>query len=278
VTLRELFAATSLQGRAAGLESDRAVSNVAYDSRQVKPGTVFVALRGVNTDGARFAPQAIANGAIAVVAETAAPAGITVPWVQVSGARAARAELAAAFYRHPSEELVLVGITGTNGKTTTSYVLASIFEAAGIKCGRIGTIGYRVGAREVDAARTTPEAPELQQMLRGMVSEGCGACVMEVSSHALALRRADSLRFAAGVFTNLTRDHLDFHGDMEAYFGAKRRLFEILPDGAVGVINVDDRRGPELVGAARRPVTYAIDAAADVRPGPLSFTLDGLAF
>ena len=115
-------------------------------------------------------------------------------------------------------------------------------------------------------------------MLRGMVSEGCGACVMEVSSHALALRRADSLRFAAGVFTNLTRDHLDFHGDMEAYFGAKRRLFEILPDGAVGVINVDDRRGPELVGAARRPVTYAIDAAADVRPGPLSFTLDGLAF
>ena len=278
MTLAELFAATSLKSQATGAGSGQAVTGVTYDSRQVKPGAVFVALRGVNADGSRFAPQAIANGAIAVVAETAAPAGVTVPWIQVPGARAALAELAAAFHGNPSEELALVGITGTNGKTTTSYVLASIFEAAGIRCGRIGTIGYRIGSRELEAPRTTPEAPELQQMLRGMVAEGCGACVMEVSSHALALRRADGLRFAAGVFTNLTRDHLDFHGDMEAYFGAKRRLFEILPEGAVGVINVDDRRGAELVAAARRPVTYAIDAAADVRPGPLTFTLDGLEF
>jgi UDP-N-acetylmuramoyl-L-alanyl-D-glutamate--2,6-diaminopimelate ligase len=254
------------------------VSGIAYDSRQVKPGAIFVALRGVNADGTRFAPQAIANGAVAVVAETARPSGLTVDWIQVPSARAALAELSAAFYRNPSEELVLVGITGTNGKTTTSYVLSSIFEAAGMKCGRIGTIGYRVGARELDASRTTPEAPELQQMLRGMLAEGCGACVMEVSSHALALRRADNLRFAAAVFTNLTRDHLDFHGDMEAYFSAKRRLFEILPEGAVGVINVDDRRGTDMVSATRRPVTYAIDGAADVRPGPLMFTLEGLAF
>jgi UDP-N-acetylmuramoyl-L-alanyl-D-glutamate--2,6-diaminopimelate ligase len=254
------------------------VTAIAYDSRQVKPGAVFVALRGVNADGTRFVPQALAAGAIAVVAETAAPAAGSVPWIQVANARAALAELAAAFYRNPSEELALVGITGTNGKTTTSYVLASIFEAAGITCGRIGTIGYRIGARELDAPRTTPEAPALQQMLRAMLADGCGACVMEVSSHALALRRADSLRFAAGVFTNLTRDHLDFHGDMEAYFNAKRRLFEILPDGAVGIINVDDRRGADMVAAARRPVTYAIDGAADVRPGPLTFTLEGLAF
>ena len=254
------------------------VTAIALDSRQVTPGAIFFALRGVNADGARFVPQAIANGAIAIVAETAAPAGTTVPWLQVGNARAAMAEAAAAFYRDPSAELALVGITGTNGKTTTSYVLASIFEAAGVKCGRIGTIGYTVGGREVDAARTTPEAPELQRMLRDMVSNGFGACVMEVSSHALALRRADSLRFAAGVFTNLTRDHLDFHGDMESYFVAKRRLFEILPDGAAGVVNVDDRRGADLVAAARRPVTYAIDAAADVRPGPLSFSLEGLAF
>jgi UDP-N-acetylmuramoyl-L-alanyl-D-glutamate--2,6-diaminopimelate ligase len=278
VTLRELFASTSFRSRAGAADTAQPVTAVTYDSRQVTPGAVFVALRGVNMDGTRFAAQAIASGAIAVVAETAPPAGVTVPWIQVPGARAALAELAAAFHGNPSEEMALVGITGTNGKTTTSYVLASIFEAAGIKCGRIGTIGYRIGARELDAPRTTPEAPELQQMLRGMVAEGCGACVMEVSSHALALRRADSLRFAAGVFTNLTRDHLDFHGDMEAYFAAKRRLFEILPEGAVGVINVDDRRGAELVAAARRPVSYAIDAAADVRPGPLTFTLDGLAF
>jgi UDP-N-acetylmuramoyl-L-alanyl-D-glutamate--2,6-diaminopimelate ligase len=254
------------------------VTAIAYDSRRVTPGAVFVALRGVNADGARFAPQAIAKGAIAVVAETAAPAGIAVPWAQVPSARAALAELAASFYANPSEELALVGITGTNGKTTTSYVLASIFESAGIKCGRIGTIGYRIGARELDAPRTTPEAPELQQMLRDMLKEGCGACVMEVSSHALALRRADNLRFAAGIFTNLTRDHLDFHGDMGSYFAAKRRLFEILPEGAVGVINADDRRGADLAATARRPVTYAIDAPADVRPGPLSFSLDGLSF
>jgi UDP-N-acetylmuramoyl-L-alanyl-D-glutamate--2,6-diaminopimelate ligase len=254
------------------------VTGIAYDSRHVKPGAVFVALRGVNADGARFVPQAIANGAIAVVAETAAPAGVSVPWTRVSNARAALAELSAEFYKHPSDQLVLVGITGTNGKTTTAYVLSSIFEAAGIKCGRIGTIGYRVGNREMDAPRTTPEAPELQRMLRAMLAEGCGACVMEVSSHALALRRADNLRFAAGIFTNLTRDHLDFHGDMEAYFNAKRRLFEVLPEGAVGVINADDRRGADFVAAAKRPVTYAIDAAADVRSGPLTFTLEGLAF
>ena len=251
---------------------------IAYDSRQVKPGAIFVALRGVHADGARFVPQAIANGAAAVVAESSPPAGVAVPWVQVPSARAALAELAAEFYGHPSEQLAVVGITGTNGKTTTSYLLAAIFEAAGIKCGRLGTIGYLVGGREQNASRTTPEAPELQQMLRDMVKQDCGACVMEVSSHALALRRVDRIRFAAGVFTNLTRDHLDFHGDMESYFAAKRRLFEMLPDGAVGVINLDDRRGPDLVATARRPVTYAIDAAADVRSGPLSFSLAGLSF
>jgi UDP-N-acetylmuramoyl-L-alanyl-D-glutamate--2,6-diaminopimelate ligase len=279
VTLGELLDRVSFRPKGDAAERIEAeVTAIAFDSRQVKPGAIFFALRGVNADGARFVPQALAAGAIAVVAETAAPAGTGVPWLQVPNARAAMAEAAAAFYRNPSEELALVGITGTNGKTTTSYVLASIFEAAGVKCGRIGTIGYQVGGREVDAARTTPEAPELQRMLRDMVADGCGACVMEVSSHALALRRADSLRFAAGVFTNLTRDHLDFHGDMESYFVAKRRLFEILPDGAVGIINADDRRGADLVAAARRPVTYAIDAPADVRPGPLSFSLDGLSF
>jgi len=255
-----------------------AVTSIAYDSRNVTPGAVFVALRGIHADGARFAPQAIARGAVAVVAESAAPPGGTVPWIQVSNARDALASLSASFYRNPTEELALVGITGTNGKTTTSYILASIFEAAGINCGRIGTIGYKVGGREVDASRTTPEAPDLQRMFRGMLAQGCGACVMEVSSHALSLRRVDYLRFAAGIFTNLTRDHLDFHGDMETYFVAKRRLFELLPEGAVGVINIDDPRGAGMVAAARRPVTYAIEAAADVRPGPLTFSLDGLTF
>ncbi len=212
---------------------DAPVTAIAYDSRQVTPGSVFVALRGVNTDGAKFAPQAIAAGAIAIVAESERPVDVTIPWFRTTSDRAALAALAATFYENPSEELLLVGITGTNGKTTTSYILTSIFEAAGVTCGRIGTVGYRINERELDAPRTTPEAADLQRMLREMLVEGCGACVMEVSSHALSLHRVDGLRFAAGIFTNLTRDHLDFHGDMETYFTAKRRLFELLPDGAV---------------------------------------------
>jgi UDP-N-acetylmuramoyl-L-alanyl-D-glutamate--2,6-diaminopimelate ligase len=254
------------------------VADVTYDSRRVIAGSVFVGLRGLQADGAAFARDAVGRGAIAVVAEVPAPAGFAVPWLQVADARLALAALAAAFFGHPSDRLLLVGVTGTNGKTTTSYLLQSIFEAAGIRCGRIGTVGYRIGSREVDAPRTTPEAPELQRMLREMVAQGCGACVMEVSSHALSLRRADYLHFTGAIFTNLTRDHLDFHRDMEEYFAAKRRLFELLPDEGVGVVNADDPRGAALAAAVRRPVTYAIDAAADVRPGPLSLSLAGLEF
>jgi UDP-N-acetylmuramoyl-L-alanyl-D-glutamate--2,6-diaminopimelate ligase len=285
VTLGELLSATA--GRAPfarqGLDlpdriSAATVSSITADSREVTTGAVFVALRGLKADGAAFARDAIARGAIAVVSETAAPAGTTTPWLQVPDARLALAALAATFFENPSNRLVLVGITGTNGKTTTSYLLAAIFEAAGIKCGRIGTVGYQVGDREVEATRTTPEAPEVQRMLRDMVAGGRGACVMEVSSHALALHRVDYLHFSAAIFTNLTRDHLDFHRDMEEYFVAKRRLFEMLPAGAFGVSNLDDRRGAAFAAAAPRPVTYAIDTAADVRPGPLTLSLDGLSF
>jgi UDP-N-acetylmuramoyl-L-alanyl-D-glutamate--2,6-diaminopimelate ligase len=254
------------------------VTGVTYDSRQAAPGSVFVALRGLREDGSAFARDAIGRGAVAVVSETAAPPGANVPWVRVQDARLALAALSASYYRNPSEKLALIGITGTNGKTTTSYVLQSVFEAAGIRCGRIGTVGYRVGNREIEAARTTPEAPELQRMLRDMVSQGSGGCIMEVSSHALALRRADYLHFAAAIFTNLTRDHLDFHRDMEDYFTAKRRLFEQLPAGGYGISNLDDRRGEAFAAAAPKSVTYAIDAAADVRPGPLMFSLEGLQF
>jgi UDP-N-acetylmuramoyl-L-alanyl-D-glutamate--2,6-diaminopimelate ligase len=285
VTLADLLRASaelSPSGAAPPAMSDRTaatnVTGVAYDSRQVTPRSVFVALRGLHADGAAFARDAVSRGAVAVVSEGARVPELSTLWVQVSDARLALASLAAAFYGNPSEELVLVGITGTNGKTTTSYLLASIFEAAGISCGRIGTVSYRIGQRELEAARTTPEAPDVQRMLRDMVTQGCGACVMEVSSHALALRRADALRFAGAIFTNLTRDHLDFHRDMEDYFAAKRRLFEQLPPGGIGVTNLDDPRGASLVSVSPRSVTYAIDAAADVRPGPLSLSLDGLSF
>jgi UDP-N-acetylmuramoyl-L-alanyl-D-glutamate--2,6-diaminopimelate ligase len=198
--------------------------------------------------------------------------------VVVKDARLALAWLAAEFFGHPSREMRVIGITGTNGKTTTGYLVSSIVEAAGTRCGLMGTVTYRIGSNEFAATRTTPEAPELQGMMRQMVTAGCGACVMEVSSHALALRRADSIRFAAGVFTNLTRDHLDFHVSMEEYFAAKRRLFEMLPAEAPAVINTDDPRGPALADASPAPVTYAVNQAADVTPGPLSLSFDGLEF
>ena len=253
-------------------------TGVTHDSRRAAPGTVFVALRGLKADGATFAPQAVAAGAAAVVAEQPPPADAGVPWIVVKDARNALALLAAEFFGHPSRQMQVVGITGTNGKTTTSYLINAIFEAAGIPCGLMGTVTYRIGTRAFDATRTTPEAPELQDLMRQMVGAGCGACVMEVSSHALALRRADAIQFAAGVFTNLTRDHLDFHADMEDYFAAKRRLFEMLPPDAPSAINVDDPRGAALVDSVARPVTYAIGRVADVSPGPLSFTLGGLQF
>jgi UDP-N-acetylmuramoyl-L-alanyl-D-glutamate--2,6-diaminopimelate ligase len=172
----------------------------------------------------------------------------------------------------------VVGITGTNGKTTTGFLVSSIFEAAGTRSGLMGTVTYRIGAQEFAATRTTPEAPELQGMMREMVSAGCGACVMEVSSHALALRRADSIHFSGAIFTNLTRDHLDFHLNMEDYFAAKRRLFEMLPPAAPAVVNLDDPRGTAMAEAANAPVTYAVNQPADVTPGPLSFSFAGLQF
>jgi UDP-N-acetylmuramoyl-L-alanyl-D-glutamate--2,6-diaminopimelate ligase len=257
------------------------VTAVSYDSRSVAAGALFVALKGQHADGAAFARQAVGRGAAAVVAEHPAPADVSVPWITVTDARLALALLAVAFYRNPSREMRVVGITGTNGKTTTAYLLASIFEAAGVRCGILGTVAYRIGPGDTDtreAERTTPEAPDVQSLLREMISRGCGACAMEVSSHALSLRRVDGMTFAAGVFTNLTRDHLDFHADMEDYFRAKRRLFEMLSADAPSLINVDDPRGASLVTAGGRAVTYAINRPADITPGPLSFSLAGLRF
>jgi UDP-N-acetylmuramoyl-L-alanyl-D-glutamate--2,6-diaminopimelate ligase len=251
---------------------------VTHDSRRAGQGWIFVALSGLKADGADFAPSAIASGAAAVMAERAPQTPSPVPWIVVKDARLALAWMAAAFFGHPSHRMRVVGITGTNGKTTTSYLVSSIFEAAGIKCGLMGTVLHRTGEREFAATRTTPEAPELQEMMREMVDSGCGACAMEVSSHALSLRRSDAIQFAGGVFTNLTRDHLDFHADMEDYFAAKRRLFELLPEDAPAAVNVDDPRGQSIAEIVRRPVTYAINRAADVTPGPLGLSLDGVEF
>jgi UDP-N-acetylmuramoyl-L-alanyl-D-glutamate--2,6-diaminopimelate ligase len=254
------------------------VSAIVYDSRRAVPGSVFVALRGLKADGSEFVPQAVSRGSIAVVSEAAPPASERTPWVTVSDARLALALLADRYYDHPSRRMRVVGVTGTNGKTTTAYLLSSMLDAAGLKSGLLGTVTYRIGDEEREASRTTPEAPDVQQLLNDMIRQGCKSAVMEVSSHALALKRVDGMRFAAGVFTNLTRDHLDFHEDMESYFLAKRRLFEMLPASSPGVINIDDPRGPELREVCSQPLTFALTQPADVTPGPLEITLAGLAF
>ena len=249
------------------------VSGVTHDSRAVSAGTVFVAVRGQRADGATFAAEAVRRGAAAIVAETAEPAGMTVPWLRTPDSRVALAELAAIVYGRPSEALKVIGVTGTNGKTTSTYLLAAVFDAAGLPCGRIGTVTVRVGptpADERDASHTTPEAPEVQRLLREMADRGCGACAMEVSSHALVLQRVAGVRFAAGIFTNLTRDHLDFHVDMQQYFAAKRRLFEMLPAGAPAVVNVDDPWGQQLAASAPTvPPSPQRRCAAAPRPSSL---------
>ena len=269
----------------AGGEADLAdagtVTGIAYDSRTVTRGQLFVALRGQHANGTAFAREAIERGAAAVVSEDPRPGTLRARWIVVRDARLALACLASAFYRNPSREMQVVGVTGTNGKTTTAFLIASIFEAAGIPCGLLGTVAYRTGsaaANVQEASRTTPEAPDVQRLLREMADNGCGACAMEVSSHALSLRRVDGTAFAAGVFTNLTRDHLDFHADMEDYFRAKRRLFEMLPPSAPSLLNADDPRASALIDAGGRAVTYAIQKPADIMAGPLSFSLDGLSF
>lgn len=256
---------------------DQTVTAVDYDSRRVEPGAVFVAIEGQRFDGSAFARDAEAQGALLVVAASEPPPGFRSPWVQVADARVALAELAAALAGDPSHDLTVVGVTGTNGKTTTTYLLTAIFEAAGWRCGQIGSVGYRTGAREDVAQRTTPEAPDIQSLLREMVDHGCRACVMEVSSHALAMHRVDQIRFGSGVFSNLTRDHLDYHPNMTDYFGAKQRLFEMLPPGAPAVINLDDPYGRQLVETVARPLTYAVDSAADVVPERIDSTLSGTA-
>ena len=253
------------------------VTGVHFDSREVVAGGVFVAVPGQRFNGVDFVDEARERGAALVVAEVGPSATASCPWVRVPDARAALAGLAAAFHGNPSQELLVVGITGTNGKTTTTYLLESIFEHAGLATGRISSISNRAGRDEAEspAVHTTPEAPQVQALLGAMRDRGARACVMEVSSHAAALRRVDHVRFAAAVFTNLTRDHLDFHGDMEQYFAAKRRLFELLPDGAPAAVNVDDPRGARLAEQVGRPVTYAVDRPADCTPSRLDLRTDG---
>jgi UDP-N-acetylmuramoyl-L-alanyl-D-glutamate--2,6-diaminopimelate ligase len=228
---------------------------------------------GFRADGHEFAPDAIARGAVALLCER--PLGLGVPEVVVPSVRAAMGQIASRFYGEPTQELRVVGITGTNGKTTTAFLTRSILEATGTQCGLIGTVKYVVAGREQEAVRTSPEAVELQRAFRAMLDGGDRACAMEVSSHALELRRTDGIDWACRVFTNLTQDHLDFHKTMEDYFLAKRRLF--LTGDAPSIVNLDDPYGARLADQVEA-ITYAIDRDADFRAEDVAFDVAGATF
>lgn len=246
---------------------DRDIAGLAYDSRRVTPGMIFVALPGLKQDGHEFISAALERGAVAIVCERDLPVPARVAKIRVTDARAAMALLAARFYGQPSDHLRIVGVTGTNGKTTVSFLVKHLL---GERTGLLGTVRYEVGDRQIPAQRTTPEALELQQLLSQMVRAGCSGCAMEVSSHALEQHRVLGIVFDVGVFTNLTQDHLDYHGTMESYFAAKQKLFGMLrADGKSGlaVVNVDDAYGARLAKTfpGDRLLTYGLGANAMLR-------------
>ncbi len=235
------------------LRGDAEIGDLAYDSRRIGADCLFFCVPGGTVDGHDFAERAVADGAVALVVERDLP--LDVPQVRVDSVRAAMGPIADRFYGEPSRDLRVLGVTGTNGKTTTAFLQAAIMEAADTPCGLVGTIERRIGGRIEAAGRTTPEAIDLHRDLRQMVDAGDGACAMEVSSHALDQERVGGVRFAAAAFTNLSHDHLDYHGDMESYFAAKARLF----DGRCpAVANLDDPYGARL----RVDLGYSVDGAA----------------
>jgi UDP-N-acetylmuramoyl-L-alanyl-D-glutamate--2,6-diaminopimelate ligase len=270
----------ALAARAGGAirgDGETAVADVVLDTRRVSEGALFCCVPGSRVDGHDLAGAALAAGAAALCVQRPLP--LDAPQLQVRSVRAALAPLADAFFDSPSRRMDLVGVTGTNGKTTTTFMLEAIYRAAGLVPGLLGTIEVRIGERRLPVLHTTPEAPDLQRLLAEMADSGVQAAAMEVSSHGLALGRVDATRFRAAVFTNLTQDHLDFHRDLEDYFQAKRRLFTPAFT-AVGVVNVDDPYGRRLAGEATGidVVTTGTSADADWRASQVESSLDGTSF
>ena len=300
--LQELLAGAGAQKPLPQAEAQ--ISSVIYDSRQAAAGSLFVAIRGEKADGNRFVGDALARGATAIVSEGPSPAsrgpmnaplqnaqtqGLettlgplpdSVAWIEVPDARKALAVIAANFFGRPAEKLQLVGITGTNGKTTTSFLLDSIIRAAGLRSGLFGTIAYRTPLETYPAKTTTPESLDLQRFFSEIVRAGGTHAVLESSSHALALDRLWGCRFAAAVFTNLTQDHLDFHKTMENYFAAKRRLFAGTGAGPArcGIVNIDDPYGPQLNDIAEQTIHYGLASGAQVTARKFTLALRGLDF
>jgi UDP-N-acetylmuramoyl-L-alanyl-D-glutamate--2,6-diaminopimelate ligase len=259
------------------------ISGLFYDSRKVKSGGLFFALKGVAVDGHRYIETAVKSGAVAVVLEDVsfAPAGITC--IQVTDARLAMSEMAAAFYRYPTSTVPLIGVTGTNGKTTTTYLIEAILNKAGIPAAVLGTIHYRFAGMILPSAHTTPESVELQKTLRELLDYGAKSVVMEVSSHALEQRRVDGCQFDIAVFTNLTRDHLDYHKDMASYRACKERLFSQLlaadrkKPKRHAVVNIDDPFGHLIARCAACPViTYGLGDDSRVTARDVTFSTSGI--
>jgi UDP-N-acetylmuramoyl-L-alanyl-D-glutamate--2,6-diaminopimelate ligase len=265
MTLRELTG---------GAAPDVEISGLAYATDAVEVGSLFFCVRGFRADGHDFAADAVARGAVALVCER--PLGLGVPEVIVRDVREAMGPIAARFYGEPTRELRVVGVTGTNGKTTTAFLTRRVLESAGMPCGLIGTVKYVIGGAESAAVRTSPEAVDLQRAFRAMLDAGDRACAVEVSSHALSLGRANGIEWACRVFTNLTQDHLDFHKTMEEYFLAKRRLF--VEGDAPSVVNVGDPYGRRLAEQLRDAITYAIESDADYRAEDVRFDASGSHF
>ena len=264
---------------------DRDITAICYDSRRVIEGALFVALPGEKADGTQFIDAAIDRGAAAIVSEKP---GLTTraTGIQVVNARHAMADLAAAFFRQPSHRLKIAGVTGTNGKTTTTFLIKHILDTEFLRCGLIGTVRYVVGERELPADRTTPESADVHELLWQMRSAGCKSCAMEVSSHALALDRVRGVEFDVGVFTNLTQDHLDYHRTMEAYFEAKTLLFSGIRDQqrkkGRAVVNGDDRFGAQLANrfghGEMEVITYGMGHGAQFRASDVKMDFGGTTY
>ena len=270
--LQELLAGVAVQSRTAAPELE--IGDVRYDSRAVEKGDLFVAIRGYATDGHRYIEKALAQGAAAIVCEEA-PAGA--PAVVVENSRRALAEIAANRFGHPADSMVMLGVTGTNGKTTTTYLIKHILEQAGHTVGLIGTNQNLIGSEAIETERTTPESYELQALFARMRDAGCTHVIMEVSSHSLVLDRVHGIRFAVGAFTNLTQDHLDFHKTMEEYRRAKARLFAVSDRG---VINLDDPAADAMLADALCPcLTFSCEKdAADLTARNIGLHADGVSF
>lgn len=232
------------------------IKGIAYDSRRVRPGDLFFVWKGEKSDGSQFVLQAIEKGAVAVVVETiSSTLPKHIPQIQVSRVREALAKVSAAFYQNPSRQMQVIGVTGTNGKTTTAFLTKHLLASAGWNPGLIGTIRYEIGDRVIPATRTTPEGSDLQELFSQMVREKCRASVMEVSSHALDQGRVEGTHFQVAVFTNLTQDHLDYHGTIESYFQAKLKLFSGLNQNSYAVVNLDDEYAPQVLATLPSYVT-----------------------